>query len=401
VTIPDFNKFGGRHTEVSALKNTLQHLGVSAPHSGGPYSEQLLFGIGGGIGFAYFLFERAGAHQIQLGVRIHTKETERPEFFQEITRRLCLPLQPQNSSSATAAATNLKRHLEEGRTPIVSVDPSRLPYLGLNVDLHTYYSVVVFGVDEEGDRVLLSDRCEQPVSVTREEFRRARESSWSPKFRAVAVGKPAGEPDVRGATIEGIRQCCQQMNGGLGITNFGLRGLEKWATVLTSTKEKKSWPKVFAPGPALYEALFSVFAQISTRGATGHASRSFYAEFLEEAASLLSRPGLRDAAEQYRRCDEVWAEVAEQHLPSSVPAFKETKELAMRRRQLFETRGPGASDEIRHIRERLADIKKETGENFPLSPADARALFNDLRQRILKLRDAEAEAVRVLESAIT
>ena len=149
----EFKQFGGQHTEVCALKNTLKQLAVVAPHTGQPYTEELLFGIGGGIGFAYFLFEKSGLHPIHLGTRIHTKETDKPDFLQMITSRIGARLRLQNSSSSTAAAANLKRQLADGHTPIVFVDPVRLPYLGLNAALHTYYSVVVCGIDEQADRV--------------------------------------------------------------------------------------------------------------------------------------------------------------------------------------------------------------------------------------------------------
>jgi hypothetical protein len=400
VVIPEYSYFGGRHPEIGALKNTLAYLGVQAPHSGETYSEPLLFGLGGGIGFAYFLFERAGTHPIHIETRIHTRETERPDFYQTIAARIGATLQLQNSSSASAASTNLQRHIENGRPAIVGVDCSKLPYLGLHRNLHTYYSVVVYGVDYEADQVMLSDRCSKPLTVTTDQLKEARNSSWSPKYRAIVLGKPEGAPDLRGAVTEAIRDTCRHMNEGLGITNFGLRGLEKWATVMTSAKEKKSWPKIFSPGPLLYEALFSVFSQIAARSSAGNANRLIYAEFLDEAADLLDRPGLKDAAEAYRRADQEWGEVAGAHLPSGVPQFQEAKELALKRQCLFESEGPDAAREIEAIRSRLLEIEREAGENFPLSFQDSRALLADLRQRILKLRDVETEALRATEAAV-
>jgi hypothetical protein len=400
VIVFDYTQFGGKHGETGALKNVLAHLDVKAPHTGQSYNESLLFGIGGGIGFAYFLFEKSGSHPIHLGTRLHTKETERPEFYQNIARRLSVPLRVQNSSSATAASANLKRFLERGQAPIVSVDPERLPYLGLNAPLYSYHTVVAYGMDDDQKRVSLADGCPQPVSLTEEEFRTARETSWSPKYRAVVIERPAAEPDLKEAVIQGIHDCCRQMNEGLGITNFGLRGLEKWATVLTSAREKKSWPKIFSPGATLYKALYSIFAQISGRGSTGHANRTFYADFLDEASGILSNPGLRDAAQGYRKAAEVWGEVADAHLPSSEPLFAEAKELTTRRVDLFESKGTEAAGEIQQIKQRLNEIASEASGNFPLSFQDSRALLNGLRQRVLQLRDVEADATGALQAAI-
>jgi hypothetical protein len=400
VIIPEFRYFGGKQTETAAFGNSLKFNGVAAPHTREAYRESLLFGLGGGIGFAYFLFERAGAHPIHLSTRIHTKETEQPEFYQKIAARIRVPLELQNSSSATAASANLKRRLEDGQPAIVGVDAARLPYLGLHEPLYVYYSVIAYGLDEEAGKVMLSDRCKTPVEIGVDEFRQARETSWSPKFRIIVLSKPQDEPDFAVAVRDAIHECATQLRGGLGITNFGLRGMEKWATVLTSSKEKKSWPKIFAPGPTLYDALYSIFAQISARSDTGHAHRAFYADFLEEASGILSRPGLRQAAEQYRRADAEWAAVADAHLPSTIPNFAEAKQLAIRRRVLFEEHGLDAADEIARIRARLTEIQKEAHENFPISFQDSRTLLNDLRQRVLRLREVEEEALRSLESAM-
>ncbi len=398
--ISDFHQFGGTHTETGALRRVLEYLGATAPHGGRTYSEQLLFGIGGGLGFGYFLFERSGTHVIHLETRIHTRETEQPEFLSRICSRICAPLRLVNSSSQTAAVANLKRLLGQNRPPIVSVDPFHLPYLGLTTPLHTYYCVIPYGFDESADRVFISDRSREPLTLTRAEFLRARESSWSPKFRVLVVSKPEEEPDLPGAVLNGIQDCCRQMNEGLGITNFGLNGFDKWATVLTSPKEKKSWPKIFPPGPNLFESLYSIFVQISGRSGTGNGQRAFYAEFLEEAADVLSKPDLRSAAEQYRLADRVWAEVADAHLPDSIAGISEAKELIRRRVCLFETKGADGVEEIRSIHHRLAEIEKQASENFSLSAEDVRSLLNDLKVRIGHLREVEAEALHALESAV-
>lgn len=398
--ISGFDRFGSRNPESGTLKNALDYLGITAQHSFKPYSEELLFGIGGGIGFAYFLFEKNGNHPIHLGTRIHTKETERPEFLLDTARRLGVTLKVQNSSSASAAASNLKRQLDQGWPVMVSVDPSRLPYLGLDASLNSYYSIIVYGLDEQTGEAMISDRCPRPVTANQDQLRWARETSWSPKYRGVTVEMPPPRVDIRTAVTEGITACCRQMNEGLGITNFGLRGLEKWANVLVSAKEKKSWPKIFSPGATLWTALYSMFTQIRGRCDTGNANRSYYAAFLDEAAGILGNNGLRGAAEQYRNCDQMWQQVADAHLPESVPQFAEARQLTLRRRKLFESQGMDAQAEISQIHARLNAIGEEVSNAFPMSFQDSRSLLNDLRARILKLKDAETEAVRALESAI-
>jgi hypothetical protein len=360
----------------------------------------MLFGIGGGVGFAYFLFEQSGAHRIHLATRIHTKETERPEFVQTILRRLSIPAHVQNSSSGSAASGNLRRNLEQGQAPVIWVDPQRLSYLAIHAPLNCYYSVIVFGLDHGAGTATVADRCPGPVTVPLEELRAARETSWSPKYRAMLIQRAGEQADLGAAVEAGIRDSIHQMNEGLGITNFGLRGMEKWANVLTSTKEKKSWTKIFPPGATLFDALYSIFNQIAARDSGGCADRRLYAAFLKEAAEVVDRPALRDVAEQYRGVERTWRAVAESHLPGEVPPFAEARELTLRRTHLFEEQGVDAAEELKSIRRRLEQIANECREQFPMSSNDTRSLLHDLRQQILRLRDEERDVLRALEAAM-
>ncbi len=47
--IETYKQFGGKHSETSALKNILAQMNVIAPHTGEPFTEEMLLGIGGGI----------------------------------------------------------------------------------------------------------------------------------------------------------------------------------------------------------------------------------------------------------------------------------------------------------------------------------------------------------------
>ena len=55
--LDEYKPRGGKHPETAALKNVLAHHGVKAPHTGQPFSEDMLLGIGGGLGIGYILWE--------------------------------------------------------------------------------------------------------------------------------------------------------------------------------------------------------------------------------------------------------------------------------------------------------------------------------------------------------
>ena len=400
LVVEGYSQFGGRHTELAALRNVLDFKQVKAPHTGQPYTEAFLFGAGGGIGFAYFVFERRGSRPVFLGTRIHTRETERPEFFQTIGARVGFSNQVQNSSSATAALSNLKKSLSAGEPVLAWTDAARLPYSGYTGFGNFYHVVVVYGLDEGGDAVLLADRVPSPLCTSVQEFRHARETSWSPKYRTMTVASQPDGADPGVAAEQGIQQCLEQMLTGLGIANFGLKGMDKWATILISTKEKKSWLKIYSPGTDLYCALFAIYEQISVRGNVGAGSRTLYAEFLEEAAGLLGKPGLKDVAALYRESASLWQDVADAHLPAQYPVFSEARELAQERKRVFETQGSGGRERLEQIKERLAEIERSMSTEFPVPPNDLRGLLGDIRHRILRMREHEAKCVEALQASM-
>jgi hypothetical protein len=57
--------------DCAAMKYALRSLGIVNPHTAKEFSESELFGIGGGIGFAYFVFEYPGFTSLYTGCRIN------------------------------------------------------------------------------------------------------------------------------------------------------------------------------------------------------------------------------------------------------------------------------------------------------------------------------------------
>jgi hypothetical protein len=103
---------------------------------------------------------------------------------------------------------------------------------------------------------------------------------------------------------------------------------------------------------------------------------------------------------QFRKSAEVWCDLANAVLPDSVPLLKETRDLKSKKRQLFIERGGDALDEIAAINTRLNGIKAAVADSYPMSQNEVVALRQDMRERVLKIRDMEREAVEAMQSAI-
>ncbi|MBI3287340.1 MAG: DUF4872 domain-containing protein [Chloroflexi bacterium] len=401
--IPGYKQFGGKQSEAGALRNVLAHLGVVAPQTGEPFSEEMLFGIGGGIGLGYFVYASSDFTSLFIATRITTEESARPGFLQTICGRIGVSATVQHSSSAQAAEKNLKQALAQGGPPIVWVNPMALPYYGTP---QAYHTLVVYGYDDEESKFYVADRCDQALVLTRSELAAARQSGGVPKLRALMVDAPppAKALDLRKAVKEGLRDFCGQMQEGFSSanfrSNFGLKALEKWADLLTHPKDKRGWPKFFPSGPRLFEALLSAYDQIENRGSGGSAFRPMYADFLVEANHILGKRELNEVAEQFRESARLWSDLGKALLPDSVPLFKETRQLATRKRTLFEGNGAAAQAEMPAINRRLAEIKSQVEKAFPLKEDEVRDLLADLRARVLVIHAAEEKAVVVLQSLV-
>ena len=66
-----------------------------------------------------------------------------------------------------------------------------------------------------------------------------------------------------------------------------------------------------------------------------------YADFLDEAAAILQKPALSEAANQFRGSEAAWAALAEMILPDDVPILSEAKTLIDQKQELFSEHGAG------------------------------------------------------------
>jgi hypothetical protein len=395
-----YNQFGGKHSETAAIKNILSYYGVVAPHSGQPYTEEMLLGIGGGIGANYWVFEMKQGPILILSTR-HVWETY-TNFTEKICRRVGGVAVYKETGSAKIAEANLKQALSEGHPVATWVDLASLPYRFLPESLVKYmvHVVVVVGLDESRDKVLVDDIAAAPFTLTREQLAAARSAIGSNKNRIMVFEPPKQAPDLEAAIVEGIRDCIQGLRDER-ISNFGITALPKWADLVANTKDKKGWPNVFPRGLHLYKALVSTFQWIETNGTGGSAFRTMYADFLEEAAGVgAGKPQLKEIAGQYREAAKLWSGLASAALPDSAKLFRDAKELLLRKSSVFK-KGASALDEISETASALRALETEAAEAFPLSEVQTEELLADLRSRIQEIYNAEVEALGALERVVS
>ena len=399
----------GVHPETSALRSALADLGVTAPHTGRPWTEDMILGLGGGIGIGVFAFHYPAADfsSFYLGAR-HLWD-DSTAFLREAAGRVGVPVEVFETGSTRAAATQLAGVLASGRAAIVSVDLEALGYRGLPAQLSGggYHHVRVLAFDAAGT-ALLEDLRDEPIELPAETLGRARARIRSHRQRLIAVGAPdqAGAPPLGVAVRDALRSAADGLDGTLAPAaggrrgaNFSLDGLGAWAKRLHGDRSAEGWARMFPRGHRLWRGLAFVNEFIEHFGTGGGLLRPLYARFLREAGEALGERDLASLADRYDALGRAWSELAASALPADVPAFVETARLVARREEAFLERGPAAADEVRAAWARLAEIEAGMRDAFPLSEAAVDALLAGLQERVRSIEADERAALAALREA--
>jgi hypothetical protein len=397
--VAGYNAFDGLHWETGSVRNALAGMGVIAPHTGSPPSEALMLGLSGGVALGYFVFEYKGYDPQMV---ILTRSTFDP--LAALFKRLGIKAQVKETVTPAKAVRNVVSALDEGIPPLVFADIGALPYNAVVLpesDGHAIMNpLVVFSWTD--DAVQIADRARVPLMVTPDELAVARKRGAAVKNRVIVLAKPDFDA-LPSAVEDGIRAALALYTDAPpkgAKDNFGLAALHKWANLLVDETDKRGWAQVFPRGRALYAGLLGAFVFIETWGTEGAGSRGMYADFLDEAADILSRPALHEAAARYREAIPAWRALAAGLLPDQVEPLRQTRALLMRSYGLFLERGGAALVERLAIREQVAALKAEMLADFPMNDGEVAALRAELRERVLHVAEAEAAAVSALQAAM-
>jgi len=374
----------GVHPNTSSLMNVLAALGVTAPHTGKPFSEALLLGIGGGLGAGYILweFKAHGSPNIVMG--FSNRWNYSAERLTVLSKRINAQPEVMETSGVKAAAANLQSAIDDGVPVVVWVDKAHLPYQQLPDSLKgtTVHMVGVHGMD--GDYVIVDDVADHLQRVPVDIFAAGRARIGSDKNRILRVTPPK-QIDLEAAVMAGINDHLEHL--GRDSESFSLPVYKKWAKMLTDTKNKKGWPTVFKARLGLYPTLRSIFEAVTLDGTDGAGLRSIFADFLDEAAGILNKPAIKETAGAYRDVAAKWQAFANAALAADV--FAETRDLMQKRYQyLHEVK----QDKMRPVSDRLEVIMAEFNKDFPLDEAAVNALFADLQEHLEGVYEAEVAA---------
>jgi hypothetical protein len=374
--LEDFDHFGGKHCESAALQKALAYRGLDV-------SEEMILGLGGGLGFIYWYMKMMASPLI--GTRCGGKNQA---FVKNACEHLGARVGITETGSAGRAYEELKTVLQEGEPAVVYGDMVYLPYMAMPEEAHFGgHCFVIYGIDEEADAVYISDRAKRSLSASLQDVAKARGSKhppFPPKHRLLKISYPRMLTIRPDEVIKSIHECCRSMLNP-PIQNIGISGIRKWAALVPK------WPEQFS-GLSLYGCLMNTYIYIEIGGTGGCAFRSMYAGFLEEAAGITGSKGLSEVAELFRRSAERWSTIARKAMPDSIPLLARARELIARKNHLFEEQGSEGLSEMLAINKELDGIHSEIGHGFDPTPQ----ALADLSQEILLCAEAEQKAFEML-----
>jgi hypothetical protein len=298
---PNSPALDGYHCQTNSLAKIFHHYGH-------PMSEDMLLGLGAGIGFIYWKMNINDQTSIFIGGRGNNNE-----FFDDISKRTGVDIKSISTTSAKKAEATLLEKLNRQEPVMLFGDMCYLPWFDFPGEYHFGgHTIVACGYDGEGT-VLASDMEAQTAGpkkgfyhpITLEQLFQARNSPYKPfppkntylEFDFGSFRQPTSE-DIYPA----IRQAAEaHLNP--PIKNLGVKGMKLSAT------ELPKWKKMFSDHE-LRMNLFNLYIFLEIGGTGGGCFRKMYSRFLKEAAAITGNNKLLGPAEKLHQSGEIFTETA-------------------------------------------------------------------------------------------
>jgi hypothetical protein len=307
--VPGAHQQHPAHRESALLARMLRQAGVVAPHTGAPYTETMIAGLAGGIGFLYAVFEYKGHPPTMTIVAQHHPQPWLPTALDH----LGLPYRERRSTSVTKATADLRA---SGRLEYCAVDRGKLPWHGTGPWLYADPYGVVVEADSGAETVAVDDGW-AVHELSTEDFAAAWSSHTKGRHYRLGLGDGAAGStvDLPAAVSRAIRLTVSHLTGPvLGNSfdvNFGLSGMARLAAQLRDERTRTGWAKRFEGHLDL--AVRRLDECLEREYTAPSATRPVYAAFLTEAATVqppAQADAMRAAAGLFDESGRGWSRIA-------------------------------------------------------------------------------------------
>ncbi len=290
----------GYHCQTNSLAKMFHYYGH-------PLSEDMLLGLGAGMGFIYWQMKTGAGNYVFIGGRGNTKD-----FFNDLGSRTGVKINTISTSSAKKAEASLLEKLSKKEPVMLFGDMGLLPWFEFPQEYHFGgHTFVVCGYD--GKSTILASDMDQKAgglkkgfyaTITLDQVQQARSSPHKPfppkntylEFDFSRYHSPLPE-DIYSALKQTVDALLNPP-----IKNIGVKGMRHTA------KEILKWSEIFSD----YELrmnLFTLYIFIEIGGTGGGCFRYMYTRFLNEAAIITKNNDLADIAGSIHRSGDLLSEI--------------------------------------------------------------------------------------------
>jgi len=264
--------------------------------NGCEFSEDLLLGLGEGVGFMYW---QSKGQPPFLGGRTSPK----PSMEAVAGERTGVRIELHTTTSPRKARQTMLALLTDGQPVMLRVDMGFLPYFDFGGEEFHFggHDIVACGYEAETEKVLVADRDGlHPVSLA--DLEKARGSTFKPfppKNRWVTFDFSGFHTPTADETRRAIaNQATQMLNP--PIRNMGVKGIR------TTAERILRWPEQMS-AEDIHWALFNAYLFISAEGGSGGGIfRYMFSRFLQEAAVITNNTRLSESAAEFKRIGDAW-----------------------------------------------------------------------------------------------
>jgi hypothetical protein len=260
-------------------------------------------------------------------------------------------------------------------------DDAKIPFDEAHFGGHT---VVVYGIDEGKGTVYVSDRFARPVEVPLSYFQMARASLYQPfppTHKVVELRLPEKAKPLKEALPGALKENLEFMTNP-PISNFGLKGYLKLKAMFPT------WYKRFDADKFLL-ALTSTFIYMETGGSGGTWVRCMYSRFLSEAAEVLKKPALGEAASIFDGEIVAIRELERAMLPDELPNLAQIRRIFIETNRVQEKMEGNYRHHMRELDEQLKTaVRAAIYEDY----ADYQSHIPEVQQKIQRVYDLESKA---------